>query len=154
MSLLAVLFLPACDMGGRMSNQASVQAFEESHDPAPEGAVPLDGGEDALRSAPEGTLVNPEGASETSLKRGRELYRIACSQCHGKNHDGEGTVGRSFQPLPADLASARIGGLGDDKLFRIISYGSGRCPPLFATLERRDRWHLVNYVHSLSAKKR
>jgi mono/diheme cytochrome c family protein len=137
-----------------MSNQASVQAFEEAHDDAPEGSVPLGGGEDALRTAPEGTLVNPEKPTPTSVARGRSCYGYYCVQCHGKDHDGEGTVGRSFHPLPADLTSVRAGTLSDEKVFRVISHGSGRCPPLHSTITVRDRWHLVNFVKSLSAKKR
>ncbi|MHC4779797.1 MAG: hypothetical protein ACYTFG_14570, partial [Planctomycetota bacterium] len=98
--LVLLLALGACDVGGRMSNQASVQTFEEKMDAAPEGTVPVSGSETEFKTAPEGSLVNPIDANAASLDIGEVVYKRACFHCHGENHDGEGTVRQSFHPLP------------------------------------------------------
>lgn len=146
--LAGLALLAGCDIGAMMSNQASIQAYEEQADPPPPGAVPIGGGEGALRDSAEGSLRNPVASTPESVKRGDKVIQAACSHCHGKDLDGEGTVGQSFHPLPADLRSDRVLGLSDDRIFRVISYGSGRCPPLHSTLTVEDRWHAINALRS------
>lgn len=140
------------DVGGRMSDQASVQAYEEPAPAPPEGAVPVGGGEGAFREAPPGSLRNPVPDDGAAVEAGRVAYGRACVQCHGKDFDGEGTVGRSFAPLPADLRSAAVRALDDDRIFRIVSFGSGRCPPLHSTLTVEERWRLVRFLRSLEPR--
>lgn len=137
------------DLGGRMADQVSVQTFEDGAQPPPEGTVPIHGGEIQYRSAPEGSLKNPVPFTVDALERGRAGYGFYCVQCHGTAFDGEGTVGQSFAPLPSDLRSPEVQSLSDDRLFRTISFGSGRCPPLHATITVNDRWRIVHFLRSL-----
>ena len=70
-TLVIVTGVASCDVGGRMSNQASVQAYEEEADAPPQGTVPRTGGEIRFRAAPEGSIPNPVEATAESIGRGQ-----------------------------------------------------------------------------------
>ena len=86
---------------------------------------------------------------------GKSLYFTYCAQCHGKYHDGNGTVGQSFHPLPGDLQSDKVQSLPQGTHFKEISYGvpNGRQPALATTIELMDRWRIIAYVKSLGPRK-
>ena len=138
----------ACDFR-RMSEQEYVRPYEKEMPPVVPRAVPRDGGENAHRLAPPGTLQSPVEPTPASVARGAACYGYFCIPCHGSGYNGDGTVGQSFNPLPADLRSDPVQGLTDDELFRSISYGIGRHPPLAATVSVADRWHLIHWIRSL-----
>jgi mono/diheme cytochrome c family protein len=88
------------------------------------------------------------------MRLGKVLYSKFCAQCHGKNYDGNATVGQSFFPLPTDLRSAKVQSLSDGAFFKEISYGipEGRQPPLATTIAPMDRWRIVAYIRSLGVR--
>ncbi|MDH3255677.1 MAG: cytochrome c [Acidobacteriota bacterium] len=44
-------------------------------------------------------------ASKASQQTGRQLFELHCSQCHGENADGKGTIRRSLSSKPVDFTS-------------------------------------------------
>jgi mono/diheme cytochrome c family protein len=88
------------------------------------------------------------------LEAGEALYATYCAQCHGRHHDGNGTVGQSFSPLPTDLRSPKVQEADAGRIFKEISYGipGGRQPPLATTIEVQDRWRIVAYLKSLGTR--
>jgi hypothetical protein len=141
----------ACDFR-RMSEQESIRPYEAEMPPVVPRAVPRDGGENAYRLAPPGSLKNPVAPLPVSVERGAVCYTYFCIPCHGSRYSGDGTVGQSFNPLPTNLRSPAVRDLSDDELFRAISYGSGRHPPLAETVSVGDRWHLINWIRSLGGE--
>lgn len=137
----------------RMTDQESLRRYETQMPEAPVGAVPADGGEIQYRLSPEGSLSNPVPATPESIERGRVCYGYYCVHCHGTRYNGDGTVGQSFHPLPADLMSPEVQRASDDDLFRSISYGRDRVPPLAYTVAVEDRWHLINWIRSLGVRR-
>jgi mono/diheme cytochrome c family protein len=81
------------------------------------------------------------------------LYQVYCAQCHGNNFDGNGTVGQSFQPLPANLRSPQVQAKTEGELFKSISFGipGGRQPALDTTITPNDRWYIIAFVQSLGS---
>ena len=141
---------------GRMWETPAVRPYEEPALIMEDGVIPLEGGEARLRNLPPSDLkspLNPDDIKNISL--GEKKYLSYCAQCHGKNHDGMGTVGQSFAPLPTDLRSQEIQSLPDGALFKTISYGvpGGRQPPLASTIEITDRWRIIAYIKSLGPRK-
>ena len=55
-------------------------------------------------------------------------------------------------PKPADWTSSKVAAETDGELFWKISNGRGAMPP-WKHLPEDQRWSLVNYIRSLSAKK-
>lgn len=137
---------------GRMWETPSVRPYEHPLPVMPAGPVPFNGGEALYRNRPGDQLAAPFdlGDPET-VAAGARGYQLFCAQCHGRHHDGNGTVGQSFAPLPANLRSRRVQTLAAGAIFKEISYGfpGGRQPPLATTISVPQRWQIVAYVQSL-----
>jgi len=117
--------------------------------------VPVNGGEAVYRSTAGIDLISPfKMEDSTIIARGKAVFLTFCAQCHGYNYDGNGTVGQSFNPLPADLRSSKVQATSEGKLFKSISYGipGGRQPALETTVTIDDRWHVVAFVKSLGIR--
>ena len=139
----------------RMNDQESFRPYEARMPGVVPGAVPTkDGkiaGEEQYKAAPMGSLENPLSSGAETIARGEVSYGYFCIQCHGSRYNGDGTVGQSFAPLPTDLRSPYIQQMSADELFRSISYGIQRHPPMFYTVSVEDRWSLIRWIQSLGA---
>lgn len=109
------------------------------------------GGSDKAWVAPERAAKRPNPFPPTAenVKRGHDLFRRDCEQCHGKAGHGDGPQASSLQPHPADLASTRVQSQTDGALFWKITQGRGMMPA--ATLGERDKWAVVNFLRTLAA---
>jgi hypothetical protein len=140
---------------GRMWETPAIKPHERPIAVAAIGIVPFDGGEIRLRQTPDRELKAPFQLSEAAqIATGEKGYFIYCAQCHGKYHDGNGTVGQSFAPLPGDLRSPKVQQMAVGTLFKEISYGipGGRQPALATTIAAHQRWQIIAYVKSLGAR--
>lgn len=141
---------------GRMWETPGVWPHEQELLVMESGVIPFDGGEAEYRTTKAEDLAFPFKEDDPKvIESGKSLYFTYCAQCHGKYHDGNGTVGQSFNPLPTDLKGERVQSMTPGAFFKEISYGipSGRQPPLATTIEMRDRWRIVAYVKSLGLRK-
>ena len=140
----------------RMNDQESFRPYEAKMPGVVPGVVPTkDGkiaGEEQYKSAPMGSLENPLPSGAETIARGGVSYGYFCIQCHGSRYNGDGTVGQSFAPLPTDLRSEYVQKMSDDELFRSISYGMMRHPPMGYTVSVEDRWSLIRWIHSLGVR--
>jgi len=137
---------------GRMWETPAVRPHEQKLLVMETGVIPFNGGEGVFRTAREEDLMSPfESGDPAVVESGKSLYFTYCAQCHGKYFDGNGTVGQSFTPLPADLRNTKIQALPEGVLFKSISYGvpGGRQPPLATTIEVEDRWRIIAFLKSL-----
>jgi len=136
----------------RMNDQESFRPYEARMPGAAPGAVPSGEGEERYKSAPLGSLENPLPATGEVIAVGELAYGYFCIQCHGSRYNGDGTVGQSFAPLPTDLRSPYIQQMSADELFRSISYGIQRHPPMWYTVSAGDRWSLIRWIQSLGVR--
>lgn len=100
-------------------------------------------------------------SEEAAARAGKRLYRRKCVFCHGSNGEGDGAVSRYVFPRPRDLSlglykihSTPTGGLPTDQdLFDTLTRGlPGTTMPSWANLTEADRWNLVAYTKTLSAR--
>ena len=141
---------------GRMWETPGVRPHEELPLSMPKGTVPQQGGEEVFKAMPAELFKSPIVFSDQQqIQLGSVLYSKFCAQCHGKNYDGNATVGQSFHPLPTDLRSPKVQSLSEGAFFKEISYGipDGRQPPLATTIDPLDRWRIIAYVKSLGTRK-
>ena len=141
---------------GRMWETPAVRPHEQKLLIMEPGVLPFNGGEAEYRNVKGENLISPfKNDDPKVVASGKSLYFTYCAQCHGKYHDGNGTVGQSFHPLPGDLQSDRVQSLPQGTLFKEISYGvpDGRQPALATTIEVMDRWRIIAYVKSLGLRK-
>ena len=140
---------------GRMRETPAVRPHEDPILIMEKGIVPLDGGEAIYRISAGVDLTSPVNMMASDvITRGKAVYLIYCAQCHGYNHDGNGTVGQSFHPLPTDLRSPQVQLKLDGELFKSVSYGipEGRQPALETTITIDDRWRVIAFVKSLGLR--
>lgn len=137
--------------------------FLKSDDPfytAVEG-VEADGTKRYVRVIPASMTID-----ESVLKRGQERFNIYCAACHGYLGDGQGTVGRQYNPaVPsfydptfADPNNVRS---RDGWIFQMIRHGKPtegqpgkyNMPAYGHAINERDAWAIVAYVRALQASR-
>ena len=97
--------------------------------------------------------INPIPPNSASVSAGQTLYRQHCQACHGPSGKGDGPIGLTLNPRPADLSLHTAPGVHPDgQLYEWITFGFPDAPmPAFETaIEETDRWHLVNYIRTFS----
>ena len=152
----------------QMKEQPAVQALEHGHDMhgdqplvPPAGTIPITGLEPRIDTTVPAymtqamSLQNPVPGTEASQARGKELYGIYCTVCHGV--DGNAKVDEL--PVAAKMAEggmppvalAAVPAYTDGFLFTKIRYGKPGMPG-YPQIEPEDRWHIVNYLRVLKPK--
>lgn len=100
--------------------------------------------------------ANPVLPDARSVAAGQALFSNYCVPCHGETGKGDGPLGLTLNPRPADLTYHAIAGIHTDaQLFEWISNGfpGSRMPAFKARLSDTDRWNLVNFIRTLAPKK-
>jgi len=106
-------------------------------------------------------IPEPPPFSVESAEQGRQVYeQMGCIQCHGRLGRGDGPSAPTLKDdwgyhiRPADMTMPWTfrGGPTRSDVFRTFTTGLNGTPmPAYAeSIELEDRWHLVNYIASLS----
>jgi mono/diheme cytochrome c family protein len=147
--ILILFVLNGCDYG-RMYDQDVIKTYGQKMPEMDARTIPVRDGFQALVTADPKRLENPLEYSKLSVEQGAQAYSYYCIHCHGPKADGNGTVGQSFVPLPADLSSQPVQGQSDGELYAKIRLGFKRHPQLFTTVSEEDTWAVVIYIRSIS----
>jgi len=140
---------------GRMWETPAVRPHEQKLLVMETGVIPFKDGEGAYKCQKGEDIISPFGSDDPNvIESGKSLYFTYCAQCHGKQFDGNGTVGQSFIPIPKDLRGKKIQAMPEGVLFKSISYGvpGGRQPPLATTIDISDRWKIIAFLKSLPSR--
>ncbi|MBJ6798577.1 c-type cytochrome [Geomonas propionica] len=148
----AVLFGYILVRGPRMTVQHHVREFQMVlPTPAPGTVAVAPATSRAPGAADAAALANPVPATPATLAQGAAYYGYYCAFCHGVTGAGDGPVGNSYVPRPADLRLRRIAAYRDGQLLRAMLTGVGHEPVLERVVPPRHRWPLVHYLRSLSS---
>jgi cytochrome c553 len=140
--------------GPRMYEQAHIREFQAVMPPAPAGSVPVEDWPPPLPSSAEAAhQSSPLELTAANAARGRAYYSYYCLFCHGESGAGDGPVGESYVPRPADLRSAKIAAYSDGELLRASLLGTGHEPVLERVVRAQQRWYLVAYLRQLQGQK-
>jgi len=156
--LLAALVLPSAAMAWPwsqdMMNQPSIKPQEGVMTPFPSRSVPVMGIPTKVASREEAKdLVNPIPVTPASLKKGRTLFRIICSACHGLSGKADSPISPKIGAI--DLTDDYVQkNLTEGWIFGTITFGSFVMPAYGIPnelggsndLSVEERWHVVNYV--------
>ncbi|MCC7358496.1 MAG: copper resistance protein CopC [Anaerolineales bacterium] len=96
--------------------------------------------------------TNPIPASAESLAAGKQLFAENCAPCHGPLGLGDGPVGLTLRPAPANLQVHMVPGVHTDaQIFDWISNGfpDSQMPAFATVLTEDERWHILNYIRTL-----
>lgn len=101
--------------------------------------------EDAARA-------NPVAFSAASVAHGRKLFQTQCVMCHGQRGEGEGELPMKMKVRMPDFTRPEtLGQRTDGELFAIQEVGSPVMPEQNYRQDR-EKWDIVNFLRSLSAK--
>jgi mono/diheme cytochrome c family protein len=112
----------------------------------------------AAYDAAVGAFVNPtrpdpaQPPTFQSLARGKQIWSIYCTTCHGTAGMGDGPVSMSNATKPGPFAGVfpvvTASYRSDGYIYNLIRVGGNRMPS-YQRIAPEDRWHLVNYVRHL-----
>ena len=123
--------------------------YMENPLPVPASSIPVEG---AAYIPGLGAPENPIETDSDSIERGRILFSVHCTQCHGATAEGNGPVAPFLvNKKPANLTLEATQAKSDGTLFLTISNGiPGAMPALNENLNIRERWDLVNYLRTVA----
>lgn len=134
----------------RMHDQPSVKPFERTMPEAPPNQVPYAGPESvSLTKQQAAAMSNPVKPTSQAIALGRIYYGYYCLMCHGETGKGDGPVGQSYVPPPADLTSPKVLAQSDGALAYAMVSGTGHDPVLASTVPLSRRWPIIHYLRTL-----
>jgi len=156
--IAGLMLLPAVVMAWPwsqdMMNQPSIKPQEGPMTPFPHRSIPVTGipTKVADREAAK-DLVNPIPVTEQSLKKGRTLFRIICSACHGLTGAADSPVSNKIGAIPLNDEYVQEN-LTEGWVWGTITFGSYVMPAYGVPNDQggsndlgvEERWHVVNYV--------
>lgn len=100
---------------------------------------------------------NPIANTKVNLERGKQIFTIHCSPCHGKKGDGEGSavVASDYKLAkpPINFTAPAPGYLTAGRMFHSITYGKGMMGSYASQVSQEDRWKVIHYINSLNKTK-
>jgi Cytochrome c. len=102
--------------------------------------------------APSAAKKNPIAPTQQSIAGGQKIYSKTCAMCHGKSGDADGPAVIELNIHPAKLSDPKLATESDGSLFWKITTGKKPMPAYGKRFSETDRWHLVNYVRTLSKR--
>ncbi len=97
--------------------------------------------------------ANPIPPDAQSIAAGKAIYETHCVECHGKDGKGDGPLGKTLIPRPADFTVHAVPGVHTDaQLFEWITNGfpGSAMPAWKSKLSDTDRWDLVNFLRTFA----
>jgi mono/diheme cytochrome c family protein len=97
--------------------------------------------------------ANPIAPNAQSVAAGQAVYEAHCAVCHGATGKGDGPLGLTLLPRPANLRIHAVPGVHTDaQLFDWISNGfpGAAMPAWKGSLSDTDRWNLVNFIRTFA----
>jgi len=149
--LLGSLALAGCSSNfqwpASMEQQPSIQPLAEAR-PPPAGSIPLGGVETLADREDDAELAPPAPFDGAIEARGRVLFSVHCTACHGPDAKGDGPVSARFPPAP-NLRHVSICRRSDGFIYGTLTAGGKAMPPMREGTSSRDRWALVAFVRVL-----
>lgn len=144
-----------------MRNDVSPDPYQMPREPAPGtvpalhplGDVPAPYTQAQLDSvAP--LLVNPLRPTPQVLERGKRVYEVNCSVCHGTQGQGNGPVvdAQNKFPFAPAVNAGPTQARSDGYLYAVVDVGRNFMPPYGARITHLDRWAVVTYVRQLQGR--
>ena len=96
---------------------------------------------------------NPVAATRISIREGKKIFDTRCAGCHGSTGHGDGPDASQLRVRPARLSGQRVQEESDGLLWWKISLGKKPMPGFGFRLSPTDRWHVINYLRTLSEQR-
>lgn len=94
--------------------------------------------------------VSPLAADQIDSERGKELFTIYCSVCHGEAGDGKGNLVKREKFLGVPNYKDREITVGS--VFHVETYGLNAMGSHANQLSKEERWQVADYVMKLKSE--
>lgn len=98
-------------------------------------------------------VTEPWLANADMVKHGAAIYKTNCAMCHGASGAGDGVAGANLNPKPRNLIEGQWKQGGSElALFKTLQTGvpGGSMQGYKDALPAKDRWALVQFIHSIT----
>ena len=95
--------------------------------------------------------ANPIPRDQTSIERGKNLFKTYCIACHGSLGLGDGPAAIGLNPKPPNLVKM-AGHHPDGDIAWKIENGRGAMPAWKGRLKEKEIWDLTNFIQTLSSE--
>jgi mono/diheme cytochrome c family protein len=125
------------------------------------GSVPYyyEDTEDERNRAMAEIIENPYPITEDGLARGKDLYTINCTICHGDKGNGLGYIvddsknsNVKYPAAPANFTTDAFLASSNGRFYHAIMYGKNVMGAFSDKLSYEERWQVIHYIRSLQAK--
>ncbi len=103
-------------------------------------------------------IDNPYPITEAGLAKGKKLYDIFCSTCHGEKADGLGYLVRDdggvYPVQPAILNTDEFIAATNGRYYHSIMKGRNLMGSYADKISYEERWQVIHYIRSLQAKEK
>lgn len=98
-------------------------------------------------SAKVNLMMPAEFADADMRTKGKDLYIKMCSQCHGKNGDGNGILveREKFLGVPG-YSSTRLPDITPGSMYHVVMYGRNMMGSHASQLLEDERWQIISYI--------
>lgn len=114
---------------------------------------PLDNNGEGYEAA--ATAVNYPKNFDFDFSKGKRLYNIYCSPCHGVEGKNDGAVFQrvsNIKPAWPNYQDEYIKSLPVGKIYHVLVYGKNNMGSHASVLTPEERWHVIAYVKELSGE--
>lgn len=97
-------------------------------------------------------VTSPAGIDQIDT-RGKYMYEIYCSPCHGATGNNDGGVFKkvsTLKPAWKGYSDDYIKNLPEGQIYHVLTYGKNNMGSHASVLKPVDRWRVVKYVKLLS----
>jgi len=99
------------------------------------------------------TKKNPYKDDQSLTMIGLRNFNRHCVSCHGKKGIGDGVMARNMKTKPGNLTLPQLAEYTDGELYYLAFIGINDRPDFMKLIpEEEDKWAVVNYIRTLSAK--
>jgi len=92
-------------------------------------------------------VKSPLDSTQVDFKKGKKMYNIYCSSCHGVKGDGNGVLSQrdKFNGIP----NYKDRDITEGSIYHVIMYGRNMMGSHASQLTENERWQIVHYVQKL-----
>lgn len=99
------------------------------------------------------TMVHsPLQPTKANIEKGRALYTIMCTHCHGATGMGDGTIAKNDFITGIPDYPGKLKDLPEGKMFHTITYGKNLMGSHSSQLNQKERWQVIEWVKCLQKK--
>ena len=97
-------------------------------------------------------IVNPLEGNQSAVLKGKELFELLCTVCHGETGKGDGVTLEHLIPKPANLTAKKVQAQTPGEFYWKITTGRPPMQSYVNVLSPDEMWMVISYIKTLGAE--